>query len=493
MTRPPHSIATLAKQTLVYGLSGATLQFIGLVTLPVFSRVFTPAQYGVIEIGLVTYSLLTVLTDAGLASASQRNYFGYKETEVNKRGTVMLTALVASAGIGAAIALPVALISGPLAHALFREPGHASVLIVAGATLPVTAAMQFTREAMRLRFRAWQYLISAVLAAIVAAAVSLVEVLALGSGVVGLFIGTLAGNGAAALYGIAIARGSFGPGLSRRELRSMLAYGLPLILPALSVWGLMFVDRFLLAALSNLREVGEYAIANRLAGVVLFLTTAFGTAFSPFILSVYSEDPVAERHLRARALNLATLALIGVSVGIGLFARELILVIAPRFHSAYESVGLLVLGTTDFGLTSIVMFGISITRRTKWAAIYSAAAALVNVALNVVLIPFTGQVGSAVATAAGFALLAVLYYRKSQELYPTPYEPHRVIRAHLLAIPVLALGLVRLHPLVLAISIKAIALMAFVAMLRLTHALSREEQDYVVSFLRRGLRRPSTG
>ena len=479
-----HSIATLAKQTVVYGLSGAALQFIGLITLPVFAREFTPAQYGVIEIASVTYSLLATFTDAGLASASQRNYFEYTGEQRRQRGTVMLTALLASVAIGTAIGIVLAVLSGPLAHALFKGTSDATVLIVVAITLPVTAAAQFTRESMRLHFRAWHYMTSAVIAAGVAAAVSLVEVLVLGSGVVGLFVGTLAGNAAAGLYGLAVAGKFFGPGVSRPELRSMLNYGLPLIIPGLALWGLSFVDRFLLAGLSDLAEVGEYAVANRLAGIVIFLVTAFGTAFSPFIFQMYSEDPEAELKLRARVLNLLTLGLLAASVAIGLFARELIMIIAPAFHTAYESVGLLALGATEYGLTTVVLFGISITRRTRWAAIYSVVAAVVNIALNVVLIPSTGQVGAAIATAVAFGLLAALYYRKSQELYPTPYEPRRVIRMHLVALPFLALGVVPIDPVVLALGVKVIAYLAFVILLRLTRAFSPEELDNVVGLVR---------
>jgi O-antigen/teichoic acid export membrane protein len=493
MSSGSYSLTTLAKQTVVYGLSGAALQFIGLVTLPVFSRVFTPAEYGVIEVGNVTYSLLAVLTDAGMASASQRNYYEYTDAEPRKRGTVMLTAVATSVATGTAIALILVALSGPLSHALFKSTDHASVLVVVAATLPVTAALQFTREAMRLRFRAWHYLVSAVLAALVTAAVSLVDVLVFNSGVVGLFVGTLAGNAVAGLYGVIVARRSFGPGLSRQELRSMLAYGIPLIVPGLSLWGLTFIDRLLLTGLSTLGEVGQYAIANRLAGVVLFLTTAFGTAFSPFILSLYSEDPEAERRLRARTLNILTVVLLGLSVWLGLFARELIKVIAPAFDTAYQSVGLLVLGATDFGLTTIVLFGISITRQTQWAAIYSAIAAALNIGLNIALIPSTGQVGAAIATAASFALLAWLYYRKSQELYPTPYEPHRVRRAHVLAIPPLALGLVPIEPVALALGIKTLAFLVFVVMLRITGAFDPGELEFVMEFLRRRLRPRTAG
>jgi O-antigen/teichoic acid export membrane protein len=488
-TAAQHNLTTLARQTIVYGLSGAALQFIGLITLPVFSRVFTPAEYGVIELGNVFYSLLATLTDAGMASASQRNYFAYTDDEPRRRGTVMLTALLMSVAVGTVLAAILAAASGPLARGLFGSRGHGSLLVVVAATLPLGALAQFAREAMRLKFRAWHYMISAIVAAGVGAAVSLAEVLLLHSGVVGLFVGTLAGNAAAAIYGSVVARGSFGPGVSREELRSMLAYGLPLLLPGLATWGLAFVDRFLLVGLSSLQQVGEYAIANRLAGVVLFLIVAFGTAYSPFTLTVYSEDPEAERRLRARALNLLTVGLLAVSGALALFARELILVIAPDFHTAYQSVGLLAIGATEFGLTTIVMFGISITRATKWAAIYSGVSAVVNVVLNVVLIPFSGQVGSAIATAASFGLLAYLYYRKSQQLYPTPYEPHRVIRAHVVSAPLFALGLVVIHPLVLSIAVKACAFALFAIALRLTHSFDPQELDFVVSIARRRLAR----
>jgi O-antigen/teichoic acid export membrane protein len=489
MSTAQHDLTTLAKQTIVYGLSGVALQFIGLITLPVFSRVFTPAEYGVIELGNVVYSLLATLTDFGMASASQRNYFAYTDDEPSRRGTVMLTAALTTVGVGSVLAVILAAVSAPLARGLFESRGHGSLLIVVAATLPLGAMAQFAREAMRLKFRAWHYTISAIVAAGVGAAVSLTEVLLLHSGVVGLFVGTLAGNAAAAIYGSLVARGSFGPGVSRAELRSMLAYGLPLILPGLATWGLAFVDRFLLAGLSSLQEVGEYAVANRLAGVILFLVMAFGTAYSPFTLSVFSEDPEAERRLRARALNLLTIGLLAVSGGLALFAREIILVIAPGFHTAYQSVGFLAIGATEFGLTTIVLFGISIMRATKWAAIYSGVSAVVNIVLNVVLIPLSGQVGSAIATAVSFALLAYLYYLKSQQLYPTPYEPHRIIRAHIVSAPLFALGLVVIHPLVLSIAAKACAFALFAVALRLTHSFDPQELDFLVSLVRRRLAR----
>src|SRR4029453_5027538 len=69
--RRPGHIVQIGKQTLVYGLSGVSLQLVGLITLPIFGRVFTPSDYGVLELATVGSSIAITLVDAGMVSASQ--------------------------------------------------------------------------------------------------------------------------------------------------------------------------------------------------------------------------------------------------------------------------------------------------------------------------------------------------------------------------------------------------------------------------------------
>ena len=55
----------LSGQTVVYGLAGASLPLIGLITLPVFTHVFTTRQYGALEIVVVAAGALAVVIDLG--------------------------------------------------------------------------------------------------------------------------------------------------------------------------------------------------------------------------------------------------------------------------------------------------------------------------------------------------------------------------------------------------------------------------------------------
>jgi len=48
-----------------------------MITLPVFARVFTRGQYGVIELGTTMTVVALTLTDAGLTAAALRSFYDY--------------------------------------------------------------------------------------------------------------------------------------------------------------------------------------------------------------------------------------------------------------------------------------------------------------------------------------------------------------------------------------------------------------------------------
>jgi O-antigen/teichoic acid export membrane protein len=77
-------------------------------------------------------------------------------------------------------------------------------------------------------------------------------------------------------------------------------------------------------------------------------------------------------------------------------------------------------------LTSI---GLNITRRTQYYPVATVTAALVNVGLNLLLIPRHGIIGAAWANGAAYAVQAALGFMLSQHFYPVRYEWGRIARA----------------------------------------------------------------
>ncbi|MEP6811479.1 MAG: oligosaccharide flippase family protein [Actinomycetota bacterium] len=460
-------LVRLGKQSLVYGLSGATLQAIGIVTFPILARVFHPHDYGVLEIGTAATAVAITLVDVGMGSASQRSFYDYPKEAQDERRVVISTGLAFTTAVATIVAAVAVLARHPISAWLFNGENHTRVIALAALTIPVSNGAAFLRNTMRLRFRTWQFAVSSSVTSLVSAGVILLCVVALDLGVEGVFVGLLVGQSLACCWGLVVVREDLGLRLSRSELRSMLAFGAPLVVTAISMWALMLVDRIMLGKLSTLGEVGQYAAANRVAAVLLLVTAAFASAYGPYAFSIYSEDPELEKLLRARTLTYLAGVLSLVALALTLFARNVLELVAPSYDTAYEGVGLVALGGLALGLSTVVMSGISFARRTHWFAVLSLAAAAVNVGLNVVLIPPLGMVGAAFATAVAFAGLTAAYYAVSQRVYPTPYRPWRALTVVVAAAAVAPLGLLRLGSLSLDLALKAGGLVAFVLLLAL--------------------------
>ena len=80
------------------------------------------------------------------------------------------------------------------------------------------------------------------------------------------------------------------------------------------------------------------------------------------------------------------------------------------------------------GLRYVVTIGIAYQKRPIIRSAAMGAAALVNVGLNVLLIPTYGMMGAAWATLAGFMVLIAVEFVVSRRFYPIPYQHARIAK-----------------------------------------------------------------
>jgi O-antigen/teichoic acid export membrane protein len=478
----------LGRQTLVYGLSAVAPSLLGLFTLPFVARRLTTSEYGLFELAATAIGVAATLVELGLTSASQRSFFDYTDEQPGERRTVLSTAVMTYVASALVAAIALILARRPVAEFLFNEPRETDLIVLAAITIPAGALLNFTREVMRLHFRVWQYLTSALIAGVVGTGATLIALLVLHAKVVGLLVSAVIAATIAAVYGLVVVGSDLTARFSRRELRIMLDYGLPLVPMALSLWALALIDRIMLSRLSNLSQVGEYAIANRLGVFLTFGAMALGTAFSPFIFSLYAEDPEEEKLIRARAMTYTAVVFALITILMALFAREAFKLIAPRFNTAYEAVGLVAFGLAVNGIGLIASTGIGLARRTRSLIWLTLAAASVNIALNFVVIPAWGMLGAAFATAVAYTALFGLYYMQSQRVYYTPFDLSRLLRLAPLTAAAAAVGAIPIEPLALALAIKTAVVILFLISLRAASIVRPEEIGALRSIVRQRLR-----
>jgi O-antigen/teichoic acid export membrane protein len=477
----------LGRQTIVYGLGGAAIQLVGLLTTPIFTRVFHSSQYGVLETTIAAYAALLVLADLGLTSSAQRSYFDYDADHEPQRRAALSTGLsmsLALALLWAGVALAFA---GAISTWQFKTPHYANLVRIAAISVPVTILANFLRETVRLKFKAWAYTAAVTAGAAGGTTFAVVDVLGFHGGIASLLYGTLVGNAIMAVVAFAAIRTELLGRFSFTELGRMFRYGLPLIPTSIALWGVGLVDRSLLiklggaplkgmAAVHKAQDVtGQYAVANRYGSLMMFAITAFTLAYGPFQLGLWQEDTELEKRVRARMLTYLTVALVGLAVLLSLFAREMTTLVAPSYTRAYQAVGVLTMSVAVFGISNLVLFGIGITRRTGYIEIYTGLALVFNVVLNLLLIPPWGMMGAAVATLVAYAVLAVFYYHRSQILYHTQYEPRKTVTTVVLGGCAMVVGVIRFDSIGVSLAVKLATALVFVASLWVFGVLDRDD------------------
>jgi O-antigen/teichoic acid export membrane protein len=166
----------------------------------------------------------------------------------------------------------------------------------------------------------------------------------------------------------------------------------------------------------------------RIASAMVLLLTAFRTAWPAFAYSIRDDEEA--RRTYAYVLTYLVLIASWVALGLGLLSPWLVRLLAtPQFYEGSTVVAPLAFGTVAYAAYVVMAIGVGRSKRTQFNWVIAGAAAVLNVVLNLVLIPPYGMMGAAIATVAAYALMFVLMTWYAQRVFPVPYQWRRVITA----------------------------------------------------------------
>lgn len=187
--------------------------------------------------------------------------------------------------------------------------------------------------------------------------------------------------------------------------------------PMLALGGLTVVnaqtDTLMLWALSGARAAGIYSVANRGAVLVAFALTAVHTAFAPTIAKLWAEDERASlQRIVTKSARVVLLISFPVALGLIVFGYWFLLIFGPEFVQGRAALAVL----TASQLFSVAIGSVGLllvmTGHERDAALGLGASALLNVLLNLILIPLWGINGAAVATSSSMIFWSILMARR---------------------------------------------------------------------------------
>jgi O-antigen/teichoic acid export membrane protein len=380
----------------------------------------------------VSATLLGSLVNLGVNNAMHRFYFDPATAEADRPAIVStgLAQLLCSSLI--VVGLTFLLLAG-FRDEMLRDYDIEwlwAALVLAN-IIPEQIA-QYSLDAVRLHFTPWRFFFIALVKNLLGILLGLWFLTQWEMGLAGIFLGTLAASSAAAPLGLWLIRRDLTLRLDRRVGRAIFAFGYPFVFASAAYWVFGSMDRWLLMEMSDVEQVGLFSTAFKFAAVIGFVITAFAQAWSPHAMKMMREDPQYRRTF-ATIFSAWYFFLAMIGLFIALFAEEAMILLARReYWPAAPILSVGAAGMVLYGTTQITALGITLEKRTMLLTAGAWIAAIVNVALNLLLIPRFGALGSAAATLFAYAALTGSFLIWTQRLHPLPLERGKLLYSTLL-------------------------------------------------------------
>lgn len=429
------------RDSAIYGISTVLVRGISLLLVPLYTRVLSPTDYGMVDILSVFTALAAVTVALEISQAMAR--FLPDTDDPEARTAIASTSLIFTLATYTAFVAVAALLSRPLAGLLLNSEDRNGVVLVALAVTWASGVFYMLQNQLRFQLRPMQYATSGMVFTLTGILFTVIFVLGLRWGVVGVLAGQAIGAGLGVGVAFAWARRLYRPLFDVARLREMLAFSLPLVPSSVGVFVTLYIDRISVKQLLSLHDLGVFGIGYRIASIVTLLMVGFQGALTPLIYAHYRE-PNTPGEL-ARIFSFFVALALTVCLGLAIFAHEIIGLVAPRDYAGGAVVVPLLAPALLLSAMYIFAPGLGIAKRTGITSVINLVGAALNTALNLALIPMLGIQGSAIATATSAAVIFGWYVLLSQRHYPVPYAWSRLAVAVIGAVALYAVS-TRLPP-----------------------------------------------
>ncbi len=403
-----------------YGVAVVIPALVTVAGVALFTRWFTPAQYGVYA--LVTAASAPAATVLGQLSGNAtgryfRDFYENGEGEVFRLATAWLVGATVLGGV----------ILTVLAGAVLALAGEATPVLLwliggAGVGLVATSVMTLLLPILSSAFEVRAFVAVTVGAALASLAVTLALLAVGGHQVAWLVWGPAAGRFVMLPYLWRWAKPArIGAALAAtRSLRPVLVrflrYGTPLVVWAFAGSLLGLGDRYIIGAFRGPGAVALYSVSYSLASQAVGLVTGpMITASWPILLKSWA---AAGASGVGRVLTGITnqyvamgLALVGLTELTALPVAHLLL--GGRFLRGVSVMTPILIGSLLWGAGRLIHAPLKLEERTWILALDAVLAGVFNLLLNLVLVPRWGYQGSAWASALGYLAYLALIVRQT--------------------------------------------------------------------------------
>lgn len=412
---------------MVYGIGDVISRISAFLLLPIYTRYFTPEQFGVLEIFYMAAAVISIFLGKEISHAMLRFYYEYPLQE-DKNSLVsssfILYALTASLLLGIC-----SLFSLQFSFYIFDTYDYSKHFLYLFSWLFFSLVNEIGYSYLRAREKAITFVSVSFLELIIKLTACIYLIVYSDYGVLGVLIGNLLGVITSFLILGGYVFSGCGFRVEPSKLSDAIRYMLPLMVVGLTGTIIGQADRYFLNMYTSLALVGLYGLGMRFSTIIAFLVIQpFTKGYGPFRFSIMDQDNAKD--IYARVTTYFCFILLWMSLGMIALAREVIQIMAMEsYWSAYDVIPILLISVLGQGLYYMFQIGVYIKKNTKVLSYLFIVASIFNILCLWLLVPRYQIVGAAIAVAATHIIIAIGGLVLSNKVYPIEYEWNRLLKS----------------------------------------------------------------
>ena len=431
---------TLYKQSSHYLAGRIAVMVLGLLSFPVFTRLFSVEEYGLLNLVVKTVAVFVVFAKMGIQNSVMRFYQDFAVHGDRKALQVYYStlyfAVLVFAGL-ATIGFDVFIwwAPTPLMSPLLRQ-----LLLLGSGLILVRGIYSVLVGFWRVQERT--ILFNAVDALNKACVIAVIVLLAFTweRSVRAFLGGSLLVEGATvviASYLLLHQRLVLPSACNSTLFKDAVMYGAPLIFYELFGVVLGSADRFLVQYYLGARQLGYYSAAYNLSSSLQdSIVAPLALALFPIYMRLWAtKGKEATQTFISTIFNHFALVSVGIVALVALTSKDAVILLASeKFQKAHTLVPLLVAALLLAASHFFIDPGLLIYRKTGVMARIAVYSTGMNIVLNVLLLPRMGLYGAGLATFLSYLFMTLLTLQSSFALLPIPLQLQRVAKYNAAAI-----------------------------------------------------------
>jgi len=447
---------------------------VGFIMIPLYTRYLSTEAYGTLELLDLTSYIVGMFLATGITQAIYRFYYEYEEEEKKKQVIGIALQII---WVNSLIGLPLLfLFSQNISNLVFESPNYFHLFNIIFATTVINLNAELLLAYLRIKKRSTLYICITTSKLVLNLSLNILFIVHYNMGVTGILVGGLLSSFATGLFLFLLIYRQIRFSYSSVIMKGMIAFGLPMIGNWLGMYVMNFADRFLLQRLVSLSEVGIYSLAYKFGMILNFLVLApFLKVWGPMQFEMVKESDAKQTF--STLFTYFCLVEFFLGLGIAVLIKDVITIMADvEYHAAYQYVPLLLLAYIFSGARWIVQFGILLEKKTKYLAYGALIGAILNISINLILIPRFQVWGAVLATFISYVFFFQFTYYFSQKNYYIPYQFGRILKIMLSSLAIFVLAdLVNPGAIAVSLTVKSLIVLSFPLVLYFLKFYTRDE------------------